>query len=83
MSMLAMARFEEHHDRAIERNVIEVEFGSLDLFLVFFREIAERNNVWMAVKRIAVEADFGVETDDLVVLGHDQRIDLEHSCPWS
>ena len=66
-------------DRTVERDVIEIVFRRLDFLLVFFGEIAQRNDVGMAVERVAIEADLGVETDDLVVLGHDQRIDLEQA----
>src|SRR5262249_39306179 len=66
-------------DRAVERDVIGVVFGSLDLLLVFFREIAQRHDVRMTVKRVVVEPDFGIEADKLVAFGDDQRIDLEQA----
>src|SRR5919108_5807099 len=66
-------------DRAIERDVIEVVFGSLDLLLVFFREIAQRHDVRMTVKRVVVEPDLGIEADKLVASGDNQRIDLEQA----
>ena len=31
------------------------------------------------IERVVVEADLGVEADELVVLGDDQRIDLEQA----
>ena len=44
-----------------------------------FVEIAQRLNVLVAVKRVVVEIDLGIEADDLARLGHDQRIDLEQA----
>ena len=42
-------------------------------------EIAQRDDVGVAVERVVVEVDLGVEADDLVVLGHHQRIDLQQA----
>ena len=66
-------------DGAVERNVIEVVFRRLDLLVVLLAEIAQRQDVGMAVERVVVEADLGIEADELAVLGDDQRIDLEQA----
>ena len=70
-----------HHaaDLAVELDVGEVVFRRLDLHRVFFVEIAQRLDVLVAVERVVVEIDLGVEADDLAVLGHDQRIDLQQA----
>ena len=66
-------------DRAVERDVVEIVFRGLDFLGVFFGEIAQRGDVGMAEQRVVVEVDLGVEADQLVVLGDDQRIDLEQA----
>ena len=66
-------------DRAVERDVVEVVFRGLDFLLVFLGQVAQRDDIGMAKQRVAVEADLGVEADELVVLGDDQRIDLEQA----
>ena len=66
-------------DGAVERHVVEVVFRRLDLLVVLFGEVAQRHDVGMAEQRVVVEADLGVEADELVVLGDDQRIDLEQA----
>ena len=68
-----------HHaaDLAVERDVVEVVFRRLDFLLVFFGLVAQRRDVGMAEQRVVVEADLGVEADQLLVLGDDQRIDLQ------
>src|SRR6185312_3878427 len=66
-------------DRAVERDVVQVVFRRFDLFFVLFGQVAQRHHVGMTIERVAVEADLGVEADDLVVLGDDQRIDLEQA----
>ena len=57
-------------DGAVERDVVEIELRGLGLLLVFLVEIAQRDDVGMAVERVVVEADLGVEADQL-------------ACPWS
>ena len=66
-------------DGAVERDVVEVVFRRLDLLLVLLGEVAQRHDVGMAVERVVVEADLGVEADELVALGDDQRIDLQQA----
>ena len=36
-------------------------------------------HVLVAVERVVVEIDLGIEADDLAVLGHDQRIDFQQA----
>src|SRR5207253_6053966 len=66
-------------DSAFQRDVVEIVFGRLDLFVVFLAQVAQRGNVGVAIKRVVVEANLGVETDQLPGLGDDERIDLEET----
>ena len=70
-----------HHaaDLAVERDVVEVVFRGLDFLLVLLGLVAQRGQVRMAEQRVVVEADLGVEAEELAVLGDDQRIDLEQA----
>ena len=56
-------------DRAVERDVVEVVFRGLDFLVVLFGQVAQRDDVGVAVERVVVEADLGVEADEL-------------ACPW-
>ena len=53
-------------DGAVERHVVEVVFRRLDLLGVLLGEIAQRHDIGMAIERVVVEADLGVEADELV-----------------
>ena len=48
-------------DVAVERDIGEVVFRRLDLLLVLLGLVAQRDDVGMAVERVVVEADLGVE----------------------
>ena len=65
-------------DRAVERDVVEVVLGRLDLLGVLLGLVAQRENVGVAIERVVVEGDLGVEHPELAVGGDDQRVDLEH-----
>src|SRR6516162_2233453 len=65
-------------DRAVERDIVEVKFGRLDLLGVFFGRIAQRHHLGMAEQRVVVEGNLGVEDAELALLGDDQRVDLQH-----
>ena len=52
-------------------------FRCLDLLVVFLGEIAQRDDIRMAVKRIGVEAHLGVEANEPIVLGDDKGIDFQ------
>ena len=66
-------------DLAVERDVIELVFRRFDFLGVFLGLVAQRQDVGMAEQRVVVEADLGIEADQLLVLGDDQRIDLEQA----
>ena len=48
-------------DVAVERDVGEVVLGGLDFLLVFFGDVAQRDDVGVAEERVVVEGDLGVE----------------------
>ena len=56
-------------DRAVERDVVELVFRRLDFLGVLLGLVAQRDDVGMREERIGVEADLGVEADQL-------------ACPW-
>ena len=66
-------------DRAVERDIVEIELRGLDLLGVFLGLVAQRRDLRMQEQRVVVEVDLGVEADQLLVLGDDQRIDLEQA----
>ena len=66
-------------DGAVERHVVEIVFRGLDLLLVLLGQVAQREDIRMSIERVVVEADLGVEADELAALGDDQRIDLEQA----
>ena len=66
-------------DGAVERDVVEIVARRLDLLRVFLGRVAQRHDVGMAIKRVVVEADLGVEADQLARFGDDQRIDFEQA----
>ncbi len=65
-------------DRAVERDVVEVVFRGLDLLGVLLGLVAQRHDVGMAIERVVVERNLGVEHFELAAGGDDQRIDLQH-----
>ena len=65
-------------DRAVERDVAEVVFGGLDLLGVFLALVAQGGDIGMAVDRVGVERDLGVEALQVAVCRDDQRVDLQH-----
>ena len=66
-------------DRAVERDVVEIVLRGFDLLGVLFGDVAQCRHVGMAEQRVVVEADLGVEADQLLVLGDDQRIHFEQA----
>ena len=66
-------------DLAVELDVGEIVFAGFDFGGIFFVQVAQRLDVLVAVKRIVVEIDLGIQADDLAVLGDDQRIDFQQA----
>src|SRR5207302_1667361 len=68
-----------HHtaDRAVELDVGEFVPGRLALHRIFLIRVAQLLDVLVTVERVVVEIDLGIETNDLAVLRHYQRVDLE------
>ena len=71
-----------HHacDVAVELDVIQAELAGLDFQGIFFVEIAQFLDVLVAIKRVVIEVHFGIEGVDLVITGHEERIDLRKRC---
>src|SRR5918994_163990 len=65
-------------DGAVERNVGEVVLGGLDFLLVLLRDVTQCDHVGVTVEGVAVEGDLGVEALEVLILGDDQRVDLQH-----
>jgi hypothetical protein len=62
---------------AVELDVAEVPRLGLELGGVLLVGIAQLLEVAVAVHRVVVEGDLGVEGDDLAGAGDDERVDLE------
>jgi hypothetical protein len=62
---------------AIQLDVGKIVFAGFDFGGIFLVQVAQRLDVLVAVKRVVVEIDLGVEADDLAILGHDQRVDFQ------
>ncbi len=67
-----------HHaaDVAVELDVIQSVLAGFNLERVFLGDVAQLLDVLVAEERVVVEVDLGVERDQAVVLGRDQRIDF-------
>ncbi len=67
-----------HHagDVAIELDVVEAEFRGFHFERIFFVQIAELDEVFVAEEGVVVEVDLGVERVDFVVFGDDEGIDF-------
>ena len=63
-------------DVAIERDVGEIEFGGFDFRRVFFVQIAHGDDLRVTEQGIGIEVELGVERDDTVVAGDDERVDF-------
>src|SRR6516225_6597410 len=66
-------------DGAVERDIIEIVARRFDFLFVFFVDVAQRHHVGVAVERVVVERNLGIQTNDLAGFGHDQRIDLKQA----
>ena len=64
-------------DVAVELDVGEVVFRRLDLHRLFFGEVAQLLEVGVAELGIVVEADLGIEHQQLALVGDRQRVDLD------
>src|SRR5437667_8214 len=50
---------------------------SFDSRKIFFRETAQLPHLRVAVERVRIEIDLGIEANEIAALGQDERIDLE------
>src|SRR5208282_488196 len=65
-------------DIAVESDIVEVMLGGLDLARILLGVVAHVGNGMPPEQRIVVERHLGIESEDPVILGHDERIDLDH-----
>src|SRR4051812_32608637 len=65
-------------DIAVEGDVVEVVFRRLDFLGVFLGLVAQREHLGVTEQGVVVERHLGVEHAELALLGHDQRVDLQH-----
>ncbi len=82
MSMVAMARpapLTMQPMVAVERHVVEIVFGGLDLLLVLFVTSRSAAMSRVPVERVVVEPHLGVEAEQLTGLGDHERVDLEQA----
>ena len=64
-------------DVAVERDVVQVVLGGLQLLRVLLRLVAQLVQLRVAEQGVVVEADLGIERDDVAGAGDDQRVDLD------
>src|SRR5690606_15373514 len=63
-------------DVAVQGDVGQAEFRSLDFLFVFFVEVAQFQNLRMPEKGVVVEVEFRVQRYDVAGTGDHQRVDL-------
>ena len=66
-------------DGAVELHVREPEPRGLHLGGLLLVEVAQRGDVGMAEQRVVLETDLGVEAEQIALLGHHQRVDLDQA----
>src|SRR3954452_5210927 len=64
-------------DRAIQLDVVERVLAGFNLQGILFGGVAQRFYVRMPEQRVVVEVDLGVQREQLVVQGGDERIDFQ------
>ena len=65
-------------DVAVEADVGEAAVGGVGLARIFLALVAQLRDVRAAEQRVVVERHLGVERDEVLVLGDDERVDLDH-----
>ena len=74
---MARARAVDHAtDGTVELDVVQFEARSFDFERIFFVQIAQLGEIFMAIERVIVKGHFCVESDQFAVARDDQRIDL-------
>src|SRR5690606_4113160 len=68
---------DEAGDVAVEADVVEAELTGGHLARILLGRVAHGDDVLLAVQRVVVEVELGVEGDHLVVAGDGQRIDFD------
>ena len=70
---------DEAADVAVELDVAEARFAGAEFVRVFFGGVAELGELRVAEQGVVVEADLGVEGEQLAGLGDDERVDLDQA----
>ena len=65
-------------DVAVERYVGEIVLGRFDLVVVFFVVVAHVADLGMPEQGVVVEAELGVQREQVAFAGDDEGVDLEH-----
>src|SRR6202041_1748621 len=65
---------------AIELDVVQAVFRSLNLERIFFRDVAQFADIGMAEERIVIESQLGIECEKATVCGGDEGIYFEERC---
>ena len=65
---------------AIQLDVVQAEARRFHFQRIFFVQIAQLEQIFVAIERVVVEIDLGVQRVDLAVFGEDERIDLGERC---
>src|SRR5687768_13140377 len=72
---------DEAGDVTVELDVIETKFAGLDFERRFFGQVAHLLDVFVAIKRVVIEADLGIDRAEnffAVFLHEGEWIDLDH-----
>ena len=69
---------DEAGDVAVEGDVAERELGGFDFFGIFLVEVAQGDDLGVAVEGVGVEGDLRIEGEDVAGRGGDEGVDLEH-----
>ncbi len=65
-------------DVAGEADIVKTQLGGLGLAGIFFRGIAHLRHARPTEHRVVVERHLGIEREHAIILGDDQRVDLDH-----
>jgi hypothetical protein len=79
MSIVAIEAGAVDHagDIAVELDVVEAVLRGFDFERIFFVEVAEFAELFMAEQAVVVEGHFCVERDQAAVAGHDAGVNLQ------
>ena len=73
---------DEAGDVAVELDVVQVELAGFDLAFGFLVEVAHFGDILVAVQRVAVDGNLGINCGDLLgaisAFDDAERVDLDH-----